>query len=95
MGKKKRKHYYREKLPSRPCPLENAGLEKVDFKDVELLKQFVTEKGKIIPRRISGLSAKSQKKLTAAVKRARNSALLSFSEGYVPQDEPMEKGKKS
>jgi small subunit ribosomal protein S18 len=87
MGKKKRKHYYREKLPSRPCPLENAGLEKVDFKDVELLKQFVTEKGKIIPRRISGLSARSQKKLTRAIKQARNIALLSFSAGYISPEE--------
>jgi len=87
MGKKKRKHYYREKLPSRPCPLENSGLEQIDYKDVELLKQFITEKGKIIPRRISGLSARSQKKLTRAIKQARNIALLSFSDGYISPEE--------
>ncbi|MBT4286647.1 MAG: 30S ribosomal protein S18 [Deltaproteobacteria bacterium] len=95
MGKKKRRSPNTEGIQKRPCAILHSGIEEVNYKDVELLKLFVTEKGKIIPRRISGLSAKSQKKLTAAVKRARNSALLSFSEGYVPQDEPMEKGKKS
>ncbi|MCP4753464.1 MAG: 30S ribosomal protein S18 [Proteobacteria bacterium] len=87
MAKKKRKHYFRERLPSRPCPITIAGIEEIDYKDVELLKLFITEKGKIIPRRISGLSARSQKMLTRAIKQARNTALLSFSEGYTPQDD--------
>ena len=90
MAKKKRTHYLRDKLPTRPCPINNAGIDEIDFKDVELLKMFITEKGKIIPRRISGLCARSQKKLTRAIKQARNIALLSFSEGYVPQDEVQE-----
>ncbi|MBU2513040.1 30S ribosomal protein S18 [bacterium] len=91
MSKKKRKHYFREKVPSRPCPVISAGIEEIDYKDIELLRMFVTEKGKIIPKRISGLSAKAQKRVTHAIKRARNAALLSFSEGYVSQDEGQEK----
>ncbi len=90
MAKKKRKHYTREKPPSRPCPITHAGIDEVDYKDVELLKMFITEKGKIIPRRISGLNSRAQKRLTRAIKQARNIALLSFSEGYVAQDEVKE-----
>jgi len=90
MSKKKRKHYFREKLPTRPCPITIAGIEDIDYKDVELLKMFITDNGKIIPRRISGLSARSQKKVTRAIKQARNAALLSFSAGYIVQDEIQE-----
>ncbi len=95
MPKKKKKHSFHSSAPKRTCPIMQAGVEEIDYKDIELLKLFITEKGKIIPRRISGLSARSQKKLTWAIKRARNIALLSFSEGYVPQEEPMEQGKRS
>ena len=95
MAKKKRKHSIRDRAPKRPCPITAAGMERINYKDIELLKLFITEKGKIIPRRISGLSAKSQKMLTGAIKRARNSALLSFSEGYVPQDESLDHGGRS
>lgn len=87
MGKKRRNNAPRERTVKRPCPLQAAGIEEIDYKDIELLKQFITEKGKIIPRRITGLSARSQARLTAAIKRARNAALLSFAEGYVYQDE--------
>jgi small subunit ribosomal protein S18 len=90
MSKKKRKHYFREKLPTRPCPITIAGIEEIDYKDVELLKMFITDNGKIIPRRISGLNARSQKKVTRAIKQARNAALLSFSAGYITQDEIQE-----
>ncbi len=90
MSKKKRKHYFREKLPTRPCPITIAGIEEIDYKDVELLKMFITDNGKIIPRRISGLNARSQKRITRAIKQARNAALLSFSAGYIMQDEIQE-----
>lgn len=50
----------------------------VDFKDSKLLEQFLTDRGKIIPRRITGASAKYQRKLTSAIKRARMMALLPF-----------------
>ncbi len=50
----------------------------IDYKDVDLLKKFITERGKILPRRLSGLIAKQQRDLTNAVKRARIVALLPF-----------------
>ncbi len=52
---------------------------KIDYKDVKTLSHFVTERGKILPRRISGNCAKHQRDLTTAIKRARNIALLPFS----------------
>ena len=61
-------------------------LPEVPYKDVELLKNYVSERGRIIPKRITGNTAKTQRELTQAIKRARNIALLSFSEGYVSQD---------
>lgn len=50
----------------------------IDWKDTDLLRRFVPERGKIMPRRISGLSAKDQRRLTRAIKRARAMALLPF-----------------
>lgn len=50
----------------------------IDYKDPQTLKYFITDRGKIVPRRISGLSAKRQRELTTAIKRARNIALLPF-----------------
>ncbi len=50
----------------------------IDYKDPQALKYFVTERGKIVPRRISGACAKHQRRITLAVKRARNIALLPF-----------------
>ena len=52
--------------------------EPIDYKDVDLLRKFITERGKILPRRITGLTAKQQRRLTGAVKRARVLALLPF-----------------
>lgn len=60
------------------CPFTAAGIREVDYKDIETLLKFVTERGKILPRRITGVSAYHQKKLTAAIKRARHVALLPF-----------------
>ena len=50
----------------------------IDYKDTELLKKFITERGKILPRRITGLTAQQQRHLTVAIKRARTLALLPF-----------------
>ena len=50
----------------------------IDYKDVELLKKFISDRGKILPRRLTGLTAKQQRDLTVAVKRARIIALLPF-----------------
>lgn len=60
------------------CPFTAAGIEDIDYKDIDTLSQFITERGKILPRRITGVSAHHQKKLTAAIKRARHVALLPF-----------------
>lgn len=53
-------------------------VEDIDYKDVAKLRRFVTERGKILPRRISGNCAKHQRQVTVAIKRARNIALLPF-----------------
>lgn len=53
-------------------------VEEIDYKDVAKLRRYVTERGKILPRRISGTCAKHQRQLTTAIKRARNVALLPF-----------------
>ena len=50
----------------------------IDYKDPSVLKYFITERGKIVPRRVSGLTAKNQRKVTQAIKRARMIALMPF-----------------
>ena len=55
-------------------------LESIDYKDVDLLRQFISERSKILPRRFTRLSAKQQREVTRAIKRARNMALLPFSD---------------
>jgi small subunit ribosomal protein S18 len=50
----------------------------VDYKDIDLLRRFVTDRGKILPRRITGTCAKHQRMVTVAINRARNIALLPF-----------------
>ncbi|NBU67172.1 MAG: 30S ribosomal protein S18 [Betaproteobacteria bacterium] len=57
-------------------------MEWIDYKDVELLKDFITETGKIIPARLTGTSAKYQRQLTDAIKRARFLALLPFTDNH-------------
>ena len=64
--------YYRRRLsPIKPG-------EPIDYKDGDLLRKFITERGKILPRRITGLTCKQQRDLTVAIKRARIVALLPF-----------------
>ena len=53
-------------------------VDQIDYKDIAKLRRFTTERGKILPRRISGTCAKHQRKLTLAIKRARAIALLPF-----------------
>lgn len=62
----------------RVCVFCQEKVETIDFKDVNRLKKFITEGGKMIPRRISGTCAKHQRELSKAVKRARNAALLPY-----------------
>ena len=60
------------------CHFDANKIENIDFKDVELLKKFITDRGKILPRRVTGTCAKHQRKLAIAIKRARHMALLPF-----------------
>ena len=60
------------------CPFTSAGIRHIDYKDINTLGQFITERGKIIPRRITGVSTYYQRQLAQAVKRARHMALLPF-----------------
>jgi ribosomal protein S18 len=60
------------------CPFTAAKVETIDYKDIETLKQFITERGKILPRRITGVSYFYQKMLKKAIKRSRHMALLPF-----------------
>lgn len=60
------------------CRFTEAGIKYIDYKDVKLLQKFITEQGKIIPKRITGTSSKYQRQLATAVKRARHMALLPY-----------------
>ena len=60
------------------CYFTKNNVEFIDYKDVELLKKFISERGKILPRRVTGTSAKYQRMLTTAIKRARHMALLPY-----------------
>jgi small subunit ribosomal protein S18 len=73
-----KKQYFRRRKVCRFC------VEKIDdinYKDVRMLSSFITEKGKIVPRRLSGVCAPHQRRLSEAVKQARNIALLPFTTG--------------
>ena len=69
--------YYRR---PRVDPFEADKTLKIDYKDVELLKRFLTPEGKIRPRRQTGVNAKNQRKLARAIKRARHLALLPYTD---------------
>ena len=63
------------------CFFTANGITHIDYKDVDMLKKFVSERGKILPRHVTGTSAKYQRKLTIAIKRARQMALLPYVSG--------------
>lgn len=60
------------------CRFTEAGVKYIDYKDVKLLQKYITEQGKIIPKRITGTSSKYQRQLSLAIKRARHMALLPY-----------------
>ena len=64
----------------RYCKFTAEGIEEIDYKDIGLLRQFVSESGKIIPARTTGTSARYQRQLALAVKRARFLALLPYTD---------------
>ena len=61
------------------CRFKKSGIKYIDYKNPDFLYQIINDTGKILPRRITGTSQKSQKKVTQAIKRARHLALLPFS----------------
>lgn len=70
----KRQYFRRRKV----CKFCVEKIDRIDYKDVRMLQQFVAERGKIVPRRISGACTQHQRRLARAIKQARNIALLPF-----------------
>lgn len=70
-----RRQFFRRR---KTCPFSGENALAIDYKDVRLLGRFVSERGKITPRRISAVSVKKQRELTIAIKRARFLALMPF-----------------
>ena len=64
------------------CRFTAEGITEVDYKDLELLKAYISETGKIVPSRITGTKAKYQRQLAKAVKRARYLALLPYTDSH-------------
>ena len=60
------------------CPFSSAKSQKIDYKDVRLLQRYTSERGKIVPSRISSVSAKKQREMAKAIKRARFLALIPY-----------------
>lgn len=60
------------------CPFSGANAPAIDYKDVKLLQRYISERGKIVPSRITAVSAKKQRELARAIKRARFAALLPY-----------------
>jgi small subunit ribosomal protein S18 len=63
---------------NKPCPFTEAGTKYIDFKDTNLLRRYVSQYNKIVPRYYTGVNLKYQKALAVAIKRARNMALMRF-----------------
>ena len=64
------------------CPVCESGVRELDYKDERALNRFVTERGKIIPSRLTGMCARHQRQLATAIKRARYLALLPYIRGH-------------
>jgi small subunit ribosomal protein S18 len=64
------------------CKFTAEGIEEIDYKDINLLRQYITETGKIVPSRITGTKAKYQRQLAVAIKRARYLALLPYCDAH-------------
>jgi small subunit ribosomal protein S18 len=64
------------------CRFSAEGIVEIDYKDIAMLKNYITESGKIVPSRITGTSAKYQRQLSTAIKRARFLALLPYTDSH-------------
>jgi len=74
-GGPRRPSFFRRR---KSCPFSGANAPKIDYKDIRLLSRFTSERGKIVPSRITAVSAKKQRELARAIKRARFLALMPF-----------------
>jgi len=79
-GFKRKKHLNRNK--NKYCKFTADGVEQIDYKDIDTLKKYITETGKIIPSRITGTKNHYQKQLAIAIKRARHLALLPYTDQH-------------
>ena len=68
----------RKPVKNRPNPLDQAGITYIDYKDTALLRRFISDRGKIRSRRVTGVSARQQRRLARAVRNAREMALLPY-----------------
>ena len=66
------------------CPITEAGIRYVDYKDERFLARFITDNGKILPSRLSGVDARHQRQLAVAIKKARYLALLPYTRDHQP-----------
>ena len=85
MKKNKFNKYKKEEKSNSPfenrkkfCPFSQPNSPEIDYKDIRMLSRYITEKGKIIPGRVTGVSRKKQKELSKAIKRARFLSLISY-----------------
>ena len=72
------RHFKRKKF----CRFSSGGTTEIDYKDLEMLNDFVSETGKIVPSRITGTGARYQRQLTTAIKRARFLALIPYCDAH-------------
>ncbi|MFI8520139.1 30S ribosomal protein S18 [Streptomyces sp. NPDC085481] len=69
----------RKPLKARPNPLDTAGITSIDYKDTDLLRQFISDRGRIRSRRVTRVTAQQQRQIAATIKNAREMALLPYS----------------
>ncbi|MER6319217.1 30S ribosomal protein S18 [Streptomyces sp. NPDC001581] len=73
-----RRHDPRKPVKARPSPLDAAEITYIDYKDTDLLRKFISDRGKIRSRRVTRVGARQQRRLAAAIKNAREMALLPY-----------------
>tara|TARA_B100000575_G_scaffold294471_1_gene310663 strand:+ start:4537 stop:4815 length:279 start_codon:yes stop_codon:yes gene_type:complete len=92
MKKNKKKSFSREESSNSPfdskkkfCPFSQPNSPFIDYKDIKMLSRYISEKGKIVPSRITGVSRGKQKELSKAIKRARYLSLISYTNKFSSQ----------
>ncbi|MFQ5855438.1 MAG: 30S ribosomal protein S18 [Anaerolineae bacterium] len=75
--------YRRDRRRPRHCPFCTDGVDLFDYKNVDLLQRYTSDRGKILPRRKTGVCARHQRRLARAIKRARQVALLPYTEEHI------------